>query len=71
MAVGGFFLLLVVVVIVAVIGAALWAIRAGLWAKETSPKGDSVEGAPDAGRRPEHTTVDEPGNQSYVGTRRD
>ncbi len=64
--------LIVIIAIVAIgVGVALYAIRTGLWAKETSPKGDTAQtGAGDERfeRRPEHTTVDEPGQQTYVGT---
>jgi hypothetical protein len=85
MAVGALFILLIVAIVVLVIGAALWAVRAGLWARETSPREDRAEGAPRAvderqpdspqerarrshEGRPEHTTVDDPGRQTYVGT---
>ena len=58
-----------VILVVAVIAiGALWAVRAGLWARETSPSGDTVEGEERFEKRPEHTKVDEPGNQTYIGT---
>ncbi|MFN8203247.1 MAG: hypothetical protein U0S48_11810 [Solirubrobacteraceae bacterium] len=50
--------------------AAICAIRAGLWVRETSPKGDTAESTGDERfeRRPEHAEVDEPGQQTYAGT---
>ncbi|UGS36859.1 hypothetical protein [Capillimicrobium parvum] len=58
-----------VILLVAVIAiGALWAVRAGLWARETSTSGDNVEGEKRFEKRPEHTKVDEPGNQTYIGT---
>jgi hypothetical protein len=85
MAVGAFFILIIVVVVLLIIGGVLWAVRAGLWVRETSPRGEGAEGAPRAvderqpdspqerarrshEGRPDHTTVDDPGHQTYVGT---
>jgi hypothetical protein len=64
-------LLLIIIVVAIGIGVAFYALRAGLWAKETSPKGDTGEsgaGEDRFERRPEHTEVEEPGNQTFVGT---
>ena len=68
MGAGTFFLLLIIVVLAAAAIGVVWAIRTGLWARETSPKGDTVEGDERFDKRPEHTKVDEPGNQTYIGT---
>jgi hypothetical protein len=65
------FLLLIIVIVAIGAGVAFYALRAGLWNKETSPKGDTAESGAGEGRferRPEHTEVEEPGNQTYVGT---
>jgi hypothetical protein len=69
MGAGAVFILLVVIVILVGHGFAFWALRAGLWAKETSPRGDDVEPGAEAtgGGRPEHTRVDDPGDQTFVG----
>ena len=54
-------MLLVAAVIVVAAGIAVWAIRAGLWVRETSTdREDRSEG------RPEHTKVSEPGNQTFT-----
>lgn len=68
MGAGAVFVLLVVIVVLALIGGAFYAVRAGLWAKETKPSGDTAEGGRERGGRPEHTQVDEPGRQTYLGT---
>ncbi len=64
------FLLVIILLIAIGLGVALYAIRAGLWVRETSPKGDTAESTGDERfeRRPEHAEVDEPGQQTYVGT---
>jgi hypothetical protein len=69
MGAGTVFLLLLVVVLVAGIGFAFYALRAGLWAKETSTTSDDPEADArgETGERPEHRRVDEPGNQRFVG----
>lgn len=54
---------MLLVAAVIIIGAviAVWAIRAGLWVRETST--DAEERFE---RRPEHTEVEEPGNQTFT-----
>jgi hypothetical protein len=65
--------LLFLIVVVAVVGlGALWAIRAGLWVRETRAAGDDVDtagaGPSEPERRPEHQEVEDPAKQRYVGT---
>ncbi len=54
-------MLVVAAVIVVGVALAVWAVRAGLWVRETST--DSEERF---AKRPEHTEVEEPGNQTFT-----
>jgi heme A synthase len=68
-----FFLLFVALVLIVVAVGAFVAIRTGLWVRETSPDGDTAESdGAESGerfdRRPEHTRVDDPGKQTFIGT---
>jgi hypothetical protein len=60
----------VIVIVAAVAIGAVWAIRAGLWARETSSGGDTIQPGDDERfeKRPEHTQVEEPGKQTFIGT---
>ena len=61
MGAGAVFLLFVLLVAVVLVGGAIYAIRAGLWVRETSPKA-TEEGD---GERPEHVEVEDEGDARF------
>ena len=60
MGAGAIFLLFILAVVVAVVGGGVYAIRAGLWARETSPKAKEPERG-----RPEHVAVEDEGEARF------
>jgi hypothetical protein len=60
MGAGAVFLLFIVIVVVAVVGGALYAIRAGFWVRETSPKAKESRD-----ENPEHVRVEDEGNARF------
>jgi hypothetical protein len=61
MGAGAVFLLFVLLVVVLLVGGAVYAIRAGLWVRETSPKATE----PRDGERPEHVEVEDEGDARF------
>ena len=61
MGAGAIFLLFILIVVVAVAVGALYAIRTGLWVRETSPKADE----PRDDGPPEHVHVEDEGNARF------
>jgi hypothetical protein len=61
MGAGAIFLLFVLAVVVVLVGGAVYAIRAGLWVRETSPKATDSR---DEGR-PEHVEVEDEGDARF------
>ena len=61
MGAGSVFLLFILLVVVVVAGGALYAIRAGLWVRETSPHAKEADGD----ERPEHVAVEDEGEARF------
>ena len=61
MGAGAIFLLFILIVAVAIVVGALYAIRAGLWVRETSPKA----GGSDGDGQPEHVHVEDEGDARF------
>jgi hypothetical protein len=61
MGAGAVFLLFVLIVVVVLVGGAIYAIRAGLWVRETSPKATE----PRDRKRPEHVEVEDEGDTRF------
>jgi hypothetical protein len=61
MGAGGIFLLFTVIAVVAIVVGALYAIRAGLWVRETSPKTSEPRGD----GQPENVRVEDEGNVRF------
>ena len=61
MGAGAIFLLFILIVVVAIVVGALYAIRAGLWVRETSPKA----GEPHGDGQPEHVHVEAEGDARF------
>jgi hypothetical protein len=60
MGAGAIFLLFVLIVVVAIVGGAVYAIRAGLWVRETSPKASEPRDG-----QPEHHAVEDEGQARF------
>jgi Na+-transporting methylmalonyl-CoA/oxaloacetate decarboxylase gamma subunit len=63
MGAGAIFLLFVLLVFVVIAVGALWAIRAGLWARETDPAAEEPRDEPPA--RPRHVAVEDEGQARF------
>jgi hypothetical protein len=67
MGAGAIFLLFILLFVVVIGGGALYAIRAGLWVRETSPKAEQPDGA----ERPEHVAVEDEADARFDAPERE